>query len=140
MALVGGPESAIRGLFYWNSSGTTSPIGEVRMTTFDDRERSYEKKFALDEELKFRSEQRRNKLLGEWAAGKLGLSGPAVEDYVRAVRKADLASKGDEDVFQKVRKDLDDKQVAVSDAELRRAMADFLAKAADQIEAERKGS
>ena len=47
------------------------------MTTFDDREKSYEKRFALDEELKFRSEQRRNKLIGEWAAAKLGLSGPA---------------------------------------------------------------
>jgi hypothetical protein len=110
------------------------------MTTFDDREKSYERKFALDEELKFRSEQRRNRLLGAWAAGKLGLSGTAVEDYVKAVRKADLASKGDEDVFKKVRKDFDEKQVAVSDAELRRAMVDFLAKAADQIDAERKGS
>jgi len=108
------------------------------MTTFDERQRSYEKKFALDEEFKFKSEQRRNKLLGEWAAGKLGLTGPAVEDYVRAVRKADLASKGDEDVFQKVRKDFDGKSVAVSDAELRRSMADFLAKAVDLIEAERK--
>jgi hypothetical protein len=110
------------------------------MTTFDDRERSFEKKFALDEELKFKSEQRRNKLLGEWAAGRLGLTGPAVEEYVRAVRKADLASKGDEDVFQKVRTDFDAKQVAVSDAELRRAMADFLAAAMDQIEGERKGT
>jgi len=109
------------------------------MTTFDDRERSYEKKFALDEELKFKSEQRRNKLLGEWAAGKLGLAGPAVEDYVKAVRKADLAAKGDEDVFQKLRKDFDEKSVPVSDAELRRAMADFLAQAAGQIEGERKG-
>ena len=108
------------------------------MTTFDDRERSYEKKFALDEELKFRSEQRRNKLLGEWAAGKLGLTGPAVEDYVKAVRKADLAAKGDEDVFQKIRKDFDEKRIAVSDAELRRAMAEFLAGAVNQIETERK--
>jgi hypothetical protein len=63
-----------------------------------------------------------------------------VEEYVRAVRKADLASKGDEDVFQKVRTDFDAKQVAVSDAELRRAMADFLAAAMDQIEGERKGT
>ena len=108
------------------------------MTTFDDREKSYEKKFALDEELKFKSEQRRNKLIGEWAAGKLGLTGPAVEDYVKAVRKADLASKGDEDVFQKIRQDFDAKAVAVPDAELRKAMADFLVKAIDQIEAERK--
>jgi hypothetical protein len=108
------------------------------MTTFDDREKSYEKKFALDEELKFRSEQRRNKLIGEWAAGKLGLTGPAVEDYVRAVRKADLASKGDEDVFVKIRQDFDAKAVAVPDAELRKAMVDFLVKAIDHIEAERK--
>ena len=108
------------------------------MTTFDDRERSYEKKFALDEELKFKSEQRRNKLLAEWAAGKLGIAGPAVEEYVRAVRKADLAAKGDDDVFQKLRKDFDEKSIAVSDAELRKTMAEFLTAAADQIEAERK--
>ena len=108
------------------------------MTTFDEREKSYEKKFALDEALKFKSEQRRNKLLGEWAAGKLGLSGPAVDDYVKAVRKADLASKGDEDVFQKIRKDFDEKRVSLPDAELRNTMVDFLAKAFQQIEAERK--
>jgi hypothetical protein len=108
------------------------------MTTFDERERSYEKKFALDEELKFRSEQRRNRLLGEWAAEKLGLSGAAVEDYVKAVRKADLVSKGDEDVFLKVRQDFDAKRVAISDAELRKVMSDYLAKAVEQIEAERK--
>jgi hypothetical protein len=109
------------------------------MTTFDDREKSYEKKFALDEELKFRSEQRRNKMIGEWAATKLGLSGDAVPEYVKSVRKADLATKGDEDVFQKLRKDFADKAVAVPDAELRKALADFLVKAVDQIEAERKG-
>ena len=108
------------------------------MTTFDDRERSFEKKFALDQELQFRSEQRRNKLLGEWAAGKMGLSGAAVDDYVKAVRKADLTTKGDEDVFQKVSKDFKDKGVAVSDAELRKAMADCLAKAVELIEADRK--
>jgi hypothetical protein len=109
------------------------------MTTFDEREKSFEKKFAMDEELKFKSEQRRNKLLGEWAAGKLGLSGSAVDDYVKALRRADLAAKGDEDVFQKLRKDFDDKGAAVSDAELRRAMGDYLAQAVRQIEGERKG-
>jgi hypothetical protein len=109
------------------------------MTTFDEREKSYEKKFALDEELKFKAEQRRNKLLGQWAAGKLGLIGPAAEDYIRAVRKADLATKGDEDVFVKIRKDFDEKGVGVADAELRKMMADCLAKAVDQIETERKG-
>ena len=76
------------------------------MTTFNDREKSFEKKFAMDEELKFKAESRRNRLLGQWAAGKLGLSGTAVDDYVKAVRKADLAQKGDDDVFQKIKKDL----------------------------------
>ena len=97
------------------------------MTTFNDREKSFEKKFAMDEELKFKAEARRNKLLAQWAAEKLGLSGTAVDDYVKAVRKADLAEKGDEDVFRKIRKDFDDKGVRVPDAELRKAMADFLA-------------
>jgi hypothetical protein len=108
------------------------------MTTFDEREKSFEKKFALDEELRFKSEQRRNKLLGEWAAGKLGIAGVAVDDYIRALRKADLATKGDDDVFQKLRKDFDAKGVAIADADLRRAMSDYLAQAVSQIEAERK--
>ncbi|HEY7551998.1 MAG TPA: DUF1476 domain-containing protein [Hyphomicrobiaceae bacterium] len=108
------------------------------MTTFDEREKSFEKRFALDQELKFRSEQRRNRLLGEWAAVKLGITGPGVDDYIKALRKADLTMKGDADVFEKVRKDFDDKGVAVSDAELRRAMAEFLAQAVAQIEGERK--
>jgi hypothetical protein len=108
------------------------------MTTFDEREKSFEKKFALDEELKFKSEQRRNRLLGEWAAAKLGVTGAAVDDYVKALRKADLTTKGDEDVFQKLRKDFDDKGVAISDADLRRTMSDLLAQAVKQIEGERK--
>ena len=109
------------------------------MTSFDDREKSFEKKFAMDEELKFRAEARRNKLLAQWVASKLGLSGAAVEDYIKAVRKADLAEKGDEDVFRKLRKDLDDKGVRVPDGELRKAMADFLVAAVQQIQDEAKG-
>ena len=108
------------------------------MTSFSDREKSFEKKFAMDEELKFRAEARRNKLLAQWAAEKLGLSGAAVEDYIKAVRKADLVEKGDEDVFRKVRKDLDDKGARVSDGELRKAMADFLLTAVQQLESEAK--
>lgn len=108
------------------------------MTTFDDREKSFEKKFAMDQELRFKAEARRNKLLAQWAAGKLGLSGPAIDDYVKAVRKADLAEKGDEDLFRKLRKDFDDKGVTVADAELRKAMADFLVAAATQIETSSK--
>ena len=109
------------------------------MTTFNDREKSFEKKFAMDEELKFKAESRRNRLLGQWAAGKLGLSGAAVDDYVKAVRKADLAQKGDDDVFQKIKKDLKDKGVSVADSELRKAMDDFLASAVQQLQEEAKG-
>jgi hypothetical protein len=108
------------------------------MTSFEERERSFEKKFAMDEEVKFRAAARRNRLLAQWAAEKLGLSGTAVEDYIKAVRKADLVEKGDDDVFRKVRRDLDDKGVRVSDGELRKTMADFLAAAVRQIEAEAK--
>lgn len=108
------------------------------MTSFNDREKSFEKKFAMDEELKFKAEARRNKLLAQWAAEKIGLSGAAVDDYIKAVRKADLAQKGDEDVFRKLRKDLDDKGVRLPDVELRKAIADFLLTAVQQIEAEGK--
>jgi hypothetical protein len=108
------------------------------MTSFDDRQKAYEKKFALDQELKFKAEARRNKLLGEWVAGKLGLSGSAVEDYVKAVRRADLAEKGDDDVVRKVKGDLDAKGVSISESELREAMARFLADAVQQIESAQK--
>ena len=108
------------------------------MTTFNDREKSFEKKFAMDEEFKFKAQSRRNRLLGQWAAEKLGLSGTAVDDYVKAVRKADLAQKGDDDVFQKIKQDLKDKGATVTDSELRKAMDDFLADAARTIQAEGK--
>lgn len=105
------------------------------MTTFDEREKSFEKKFAMDQDLKFKAESRRNKLLAEWAAAKLGMTGAAVEEYVKAVRKADLAEKGDDDVVRKVAKDFADKGVKVSDAEIRKQMGQFLADAVHQLEA-----
>lgn len=105
------------------------------MTTFDDREKGYEKKFAHDAELKFKAESRRNKMLAEWAGAKLGLTGPALEDYVKAVRKADLAEKGDDDVLRKVKADLDAKGLGLSEADIRKAMSEFLAKAVTEIEA-----
>lgn len=107
---------------------------EIAMTTFDEREKGFEKKFALDQDLKFRSEARRNKLLAEWAAAKLGITGADLEDYIRAVRKADLEEKGDDDVFRKVRGDFDAKGIAVSDAEIRKMMGEFMAKAVHDIE------
>ena len=104
------------------------------MTSFDDREKAFEKKFAHDAELKFKAESRRNKALAEWAGAKMGLSGAALDDYIKAVRKADLAEKGDNDVFRKVKADLAAKGVKVADADIRKAMAEFLAKAVAEIE------
>ena len=109
------------------------------MNEFNKREEGFEKKFALDEEQKFKAEARRNKLLGEWAAARLGLSGAEVDEYVKAVRKSDLAQKGDDDVFQKVSKDFADKGVNVAPAELRKMMGEFLAQAVSQIESQSKG-
>ncbi len=105
------------------------------MTTFDNREKGFENKFAHDQDLKFKAESRRNKLVAEWAAAKLGLSGSEVDDYIKAVRKADLAEKGDDDVVRKIRKDFDDKGVAVSDADIRKQLNMLLAEAVRQIEA-----
>jgi hypothetical protein len=107
---------------------------ENKMTTFDDREKSYEKKFAHDADLRFKAESRRNKMLAEWAGSMMGIKGAALDDYVKAVRKADLAEKGDEDVLRKLVKDLDDKGLSISTAEIRKMMSEFLAKAVEQIE------
>ncbi|CAA2138910.1 DUF1476 domain-containing protein [Hyphomicrobium sp. ghe19] len=104
------------------------------MTTFDNRERGYESKFAHDEDLRFRAESRRNKAIAEWAGAKLGLAGDALEAYVKEVRKADLVEAGDDDVFRKVKGDLEAKGIAVSDTEIRAFMSEALAKAVSDIE------
>ena len=103
------------------------------MPTFDDREKAFENKFAHDTEMQFKAEARRNKLLGLWAAEKMGLSGDAAESYARSVVVADLKEKGDEDVFRKVKSDLDEKGASVSEDELRRRMKDLLSEAKAQI-------
>lgn len=106
------------------------------MTTFEERKNAFEKKFALDQDLKFKAESRRNKMVAEWAAAKLGITGAALDDYVRSVRKADLEEKGDDDVFRKIRADFDAKSIAVTDAEIREAMMKFLDTAVTQIQKE----
>ncbi len=103
------------------------------MTTFDKREEGFEKKFAHDEELKFKAEARRNRQLGVWAAEKLGLSGPAAEAYAKAVVAAEFDGPGDAGVFQKLRQDFDGKKIAIGDAELRRKMDELLATAVAEI-------
>lgn len=105
------------------------------MTTFDKREEGFEKKFAHDEELRFKATARRNKMLGLWAAGKLGMSGTDAEAYAKAVVMADLEEAGDNDVFRKLRKDFDAKGVAESDHQIRRTMDELLAKAVADIKA-----
>ncbi len=104
------------------------------MTTFDDREKGFEKKFALDQELKFKAESRRNKLIGEWAAAKLGMAGSEVEDYIKSVRRSDLEEAGDEDVVRKISKDFADKDVAITDDEIRDKSAEFLAQVVQELE------
>ena len=105
------------------------------MTTFDKREEGFEKKFAHDEELRFKANARRNKMLGMWAAEKLGLSGAEAEAYAKAVVMADFDEPGDGDVFKKVRKDFDAKGVAQSDHQLRRTMDELMEQAVAQIKA-----
>jgi hypothetical protein len=106
------------------------------MTTFDKREEGFERKFALDEEMRFRATARRNKLLGLWAAEKLGLTGGEAEAYAKAVVAADFEEAGEDDVFRKVRKDFDAKGVAQSDHQIRRTMDELLGKAIQQLQTE----
>jgi len=105
------------------------------MTTFDKREDGFEKKFAHDEELRFKANARRNKLLGLWAAGKMGLSGAEADAYAKDVVMADFEQAGEEDVFRKIRKDFDAKTVAQTDQDIRRAMEELMAQAVAQIKA-----
>ncbi len=103
------------------------------MTTFDDRERAHETKFARDAELNFKAEARRNRLLGEWAAELLGKTGDEAKAYTKAVIESDFEHAGDEDVFRKVQADLEGK---VDEATLRTKMAELRVVARDQIVSE----
>jgi len=108
------------------------------MTNFEDREKGYERKFAHDEELKFRATARRNKLLGLWAAEQLGSGGDDAQAYAREVIKADLEIPGDDDVFRKIRRDFDAKGIQKSDHQIRSKMVDLMGVAVGQIESEAK--
>lgn len=106
------------------------------MSTFDKREDAFEKRFAHDEELQFKATARRNRLLGQWAAEKLGLTGDEAVDYAKAVVRADFEEPGDEDVFRKIRGDFDAANVAQSDHQIRRTMEELMAEAVAQIKNE----
>jgi len=105
------------------------------VTTFDKRQDAFEAKFARDQELRFKAEARRNRLLGLWAAEKLGKTGEDATAYAKTVVAADFEEAGDEDVFRKVRADFDAAGVDQSDHQIRRTMAELMQTAIDQIEA-----
>ena len=105
------------------------------MTTFDDRKDAFEKKFAHDEELRFKATARRNKLLGLWAAERLGKSGAEAETYAKSVVMADFQEAGEDDVLRKVKADLEANGASQEEAELRRVMTDLMARAIDEVKA-----
>ena len=99
------------------------------MTTFDERADAFEKKFAHDQDLQFKATARRNKMLGQWVAAKLGKTGPDADAYAKSVLMADFEEAGDDDVLRKVRGDLEAGGAKVPDAELRAKMDTLLAEA-----------
>ena len=107
------------------------------MTTFDERKDAFEKRFALDEELRFKATARRNKLLGLWAAGQLGKSRADAETYAKSVVMADFQEAGDEDVLRKVHGDLEAAGKAIPQSELRRQMTELMAQAVNEVKAGR---
>ena len=103
------------------------------MSTFNEREKGFEKKFERDQETLFKVNARRNRLLGAWAAEKLGLTGEEADAYAKSVVVADFEKPGDDDVLQKVLGDLTAKGVAISEHQVRRQMDALLAVAQEQI-------
>jgi hypothetical protein len=103
------------------------------MTTFDDRERAFENKFAHDEEMAFRITARRNKLLGIWAAGKMGLTPEETDAYSKSVVQADFEEGGDHDVVRKLLGDLTAAGVETTDDEVHQALADMTVEARRQL-------
>ena len=101
------------------------------MNTFDEREKSFEKKFAYDEELQFKVSARRNKYLGQWVSQILGYNSDQEKEYIQSVIKADFAEAGDEDVFRKVKTDLKDHNI--SDEEVRKKMDELNEKAKSEF-------
>ena len=105
------------------------------MSSFDKREEGFEKKFAMDAEQTFKAEARRNKLLGLWAAEKLGISGDAAAAYAKEVVASDFEEAGDGDVLRKVSGDLTAKGVAITQAQVRVKMDELMATAILQVKA-----
>jgi hypothetical protein len=101
------------------------------MSSFDEREKGFEKKFATEQELEFRAHARSNRLFAEWAAGRMGLEN--VEDYVRAVVREDMEQPGEGDVLRKITQDLSGAGIEVRESEVRSKLDEFLAQARDHL-------
>ena len=101
------------------------------MNKFDEREKSFEKKFVKDEELQFKIAARRNKYLGQWVSEKLGYNTEQEKEYIQSVIKADFQEAGDEDVFRKIKTDLKDQNV--SDEDIRKKMDELNEKAKSEL-------
>jgi hypothetical protein len=100
---------------------------------FQEREKSFERKFKLDQDQQFRAQSRRDRIFGEWVAGKLGLWGNEIEAYSVQVLDSNFEKPGDEDMLDKVKADLQAKQITISDGDLRTALLDAYGEAARQI-------
>lgn len=103
------------------------------MANFEDREKAFETKFARDEEMQFKMTARRNRLLGEWAAEKMGLTKEETDAYAKAVVQADFEEAGDEDVIRKLLGDLTSAGVDIDDAGIRTALTDKMVEARRQF-------
>jgi hypothetical protein len=103
------------------------------MSDMKDREKGFERKFAFDEELRFKATVRRNKLLGLWAAEKLGKAGADAETYAKDVVAADFEEVGDDDVVRKIKADFDAASVEQSEHQIRRTMDELMAKAIEEV-------
>src|ERR1700688_2100137 len=103
------------------------------MAPFEDREKGYEAKWAHDEDLRFRTVARRNKLLGLWAAAEMGLKGAAAESYAHDLLDLEVNGEGDEDLAQKIRADIDTQKIALSEHVIHRKMDELLAEAKEHV-------
>ena len=103
------------------------------MNKFDEREKSFEKKFQMDEELQFKIAARSNKYLGEWASSKLGKNEVETQNYIQEIIKADMEEAGQEDVFRKIKKDFQTASISVEESEIRDEMEKALSRAKEDF-------
>ena len=103
------------------------------MNKFDERKKTFEKKFQIDQELKFKVEARTNKYLGEWAGSQLGKTEEEKRKYIQEIIKADMEEAGSEDVFRKIKKDFETASISIEESEIRDQMEKALSRAKEDF-------